>query len=308
MLRRISYENISYRWWKKYFKFDKNESKIRRIWSNFIVPALVALIVGIAILFIGKDEPQELGWNSAPEIFDEPEDKEVKKLDGMSKFEVLKKYVITNPWIWTLCVANVFVYIVRIGIENWAPLYVTEKLHFPMGAAVNTIFYFEMGALLGSLTWGYVSDVLKGRRSIVAVFCLMLTSVAVLGYRYGTSVAMINISLFCLGALIFGPQLLIGVSLADFAPKKAIAVANGLSGTFGYLFGDSTAKVALAKIADPKSSGINIGSVHLHGWNDVFIIFYGALIIGICLLLIVAYGEEKKIRRKKLLDQQENVA
>ncbi|WPC42310.1 hexose-6-phosphate:phosphate antiporter [Clostridium sp. JS66] len=274
----------------------------------FIVPALVALIVGIAILFIGKDEPQELGWNSAPEIFDEPEDKEVKKLDGMSKFEVLKKYVITNPWIWTLCVANVFVYIVRIGIDNWAPLYVTEKLHFPMGAAVNTIFYFEMGALLGSLTWGYVSDVLKGRRSIVAVFCLMLTSVAVLGYRYGTSVTMINISLFCLGALIFGPQLLIGVSLADFAPKKAIAVANGLSGTFGYLFGDSTAKVALAKIADPKSSGINIGSVHLHGWNDVFVIFYGALIIGICLLLIVAYGEEKKIRRKKLLDQQENVA
>lgn len=69
-----------------------------------------------------------------------------------------------------------------------------------------------------------------------------------------------------------------------------------MSGTFGYLFGDSTAKVMLAKIADPKSSGVNIGGMCLHGWNDVFIIFYGALIIGICLLLVVAYGEEKKIR------------
>ena len=165
-----------------------------------------------------------------------------------------------------------------------------------MNDAVNTIFYFEIGALLGSLTWGYVSDLLKGRRAIVAVFCLILTGFAVLGYRYATSVTMVNVSLFALGALIFGPQLLIGVSLIGFAPKKSIAVANGLSGTFGYLFGDSTAKVALSKIADPKSSGITIGNVTLHGWNDVFVVFYGALIIGITLLLIVAYAEEKRIR------------
>lgn len=272
----------------------------------FIVPAIVALVVGIVVLFVGKDEPQELGWNTAAEIFDEPEDKKTKEIDKMSKGQVFKQYVLKNPWIWILCVANVFVYIVRIGIDNWAPLYVTEKLHFPMGAAVSTIFYFEMGALFGSLTWGYVSDLLKGRRCLVAIVCLLLTAVAVLGYRYGTSVKMIDGSLFCLGALIFGPQLLIGVALSDFSPKKAIAVANGLSGTFGYLFGDSTAKVALAKIADPKSNGLNIGSIHLHGWNDVFVVFYAALVLGVIFLAIVAYGEEKKIREKQKI--QENVA
>ena len=164
--------------------------------------------------------------------------------------------------------------------------------------AVNTIFYFEMGALFGSLSWGYVSDLLNGRRAIVAVLCLCLTAFAVLGYRYATSVAMINISLFLLGTLIFGPQLLIGVSLVGFVPKKAIAVANGLSGTFGYLFGDSTAKVMLAQIADPTSQGIHIGGLYFHGWNDVFIIFYGALICGVILLLAVAGAEERMIRRK----------
>ena len=262
----------------------------------FIVPSIIAAIIGFTMLFVGKDEPEELGWNSAEEIFGEVKAENSAELDKMSKFEVFKKYVLKNPWIWVLCVANVFVYIVRIGIDNWAPLYVTEQLHFGMGDAVNTIFYFEIGALIGSLSWGFISDLLKGRRAIVAVFCLVLTGFAVLGYRYATSVTMVNVSLFFLGALIFGPQLLIGVSLVGFAPKKAIAVANGLSGTFGYLFGDSTAKVMLAKIADPKSSGVNIGGLCLHGWNDVFIIFYGALIIGICLLLVVAYGEEKKIR------------
>lgn len=272
----------------------------------FLVPAVVAIFVGIIVLFIGKDEPEELGWNCAEEIFDEVKVVENPELETMSKMEIFKKYVLKNPWIWVLCVANVFVYIVRIGIDNWAPLYVAEQLHFSMADSVNTIFYFEMGALLGSLSWGFISDLLKGRRAIVAVFCLILTAFAVLGYRYATSVAMVNTSLFALGALIFGPQLLIGISIVGFAPKKAIAVTNGLSGTFGYLFGDSTAKVALAKIADPKSSGINIGSVNLHGWNDVFIVFYGALIIGVVLLLLVAYAEEKRIRNAEGKESEES--
>ncbi|SHJ07584.1 MFS transporter, OPA family, hexose phosphate transport protein UhpT [Clostridium cavendishii DSM 21758] len=267
-----------------------------KVAGMFIVPAIVAGLVGIIVLFIGKDEPEELGWNSAEEIFEEVKVEVNPEMETMSKFEIFKKYVLRNPWIWILCVANVFVYIVRIGIDNWAPLYVTEQLHFGMGDAVNTIFYFEMGALLGSFTWGFVSDLLKGRRAIVAVFCLVLTAFAVLGYRYATSVTMVNVSLFILGVLIFGPQLLIGISLVGFTPKRSIAVANGLSGTFGYLFGDSTAKVILAKIADPKSSGVSVVGINLHGWNDVFTVFYGALIIGVCLLLLVAYAEEKKIR------------
>ena len=64
--------------------------------------------------------------------------------------------------------------------------------------------------------------------------------------------------LFALGALIFGPQLLIGVSLTGFVPKNAISVANGMTGSFAYLFGDSMAKVGLAAIADPTRNGLNI--------------------------------------------------
>ncbi|MCY6369374.1 hexose-6-phosphate:phosphate antiporter [Clostridium ganghwense] len=279
-----------------------------KVAGMFIVPAVIAIIVGFSILFIGKDEPQELGWNSSEEIFGEAKNENDVEVEEMSKFEIFKTYILKNPWIWILCVANIFVYIVRIGIDNWAPLYVTEQLHFGINEAVNTIFYFEMGALLGSLSWGFISDLLKGRRALVAVFCLVLTGFAVLGYMKATSITMVNVSLFCLGTLIFGPQLLIGISLVGFTPKKSIAVANGLSGTFGYLFGDSTAKVLLAKIADPKAGGINIGSINLHGWHDVFTVFYGALILGIILLLLVAYEEEKRIRRVKREPIEEKLA
>ncbi|WRN77249.1 hexose-6-phosphate:phosphate antiporter [Staphylococcus aureus] len=266
----------------------------------FIFPSVIALLIGIATLFIGKDDPEELGWNRAEEIWEEPVDKENIDSQGMTKWEIFKKYILGNPVIWILCVSNVFVYIVRIGIDNWAPLYVSEHLHFSKGDAVNTIFYFEIGALVASLLWGYVSDLLKGRRAIVAIGCMFMITFVVLFYTNATSVMMVNISLFALGALIFGPQLLIGVSLTGFVPKNAISVANGMTGSFAYLFGDSMAKVGLAAIADPTRNGLNIFGYTLSGWTDVFIVFYVALFLGMILLGIVAFYEEKKIRSLKI--------
>ncbi len=106
-------------------------------------------------------------------------DKENIDSQGMTKWEIFKKYILASVR-WILCVSNVFVYIVRIGIDNWAPLYVSEHLHFSKGDAVNTIFYFEIGALVASLLWGYVSDLLKGRRAIVAIGCMFMITFVVL--------------------------------------------------------------------------------------------------------------------------------
>ena len=262
----------------------------------FIFPALIGLLVGVCGLFIGKDDPEELGWNRSEEIFGEAIEEENTRADSMTQGAIFRTYILRNPWIWILCVANVFVYIVRIGIDNWAPLYVTEELHFDAGDAVNTIFYFEIGALVASLLWGYISDLLKGRRAVVAVGCMVLIIFAVGLYKNATSVTMVNVALFLLGALIFGPQLLIGVSLVGFVPKRAISVANGMTGTFAYLFGDSMAKVGLAAIADPESQGLNLFGVTVHGWPAVFTVFYVALACGIALLALVAFGEEKRIR------------
>ncbi|PPJ85315.1 hexose phosphate transporter, partial [Staphylococcus aureus] len=76
-----------------------------------------------------------------------------------------------------------------------------------------------IGALVASLMWGYISDLLKGRRALVAIMCMFLIVFVVMFYKNATSVGMVNASLFGLGALIFGPQLLIGVSLVGFVPK-----------------------------------------------------------------------------------------
>lgn len=83
----------------------------------FIFPALIGLTIGIIGLFVGKDDPEELGWNRSEEIFGEAVEAENSQAETMPQREIFLNYVLKNPWLWTLCIANVFVYIVRIGID-----------------------------------------------------------------------------------------------------------------------------------------------------------------------------------------------
>lgn len=270
--------------------------------AMIIFPCAVVAAVAVFTFFLGKDSPESYGMNRCEEIWEEPIEKDNLAAEKMSKWEIFKTYVLTNKYIWLLCVANVFVYVVRIGIDNWAPLYTTEMLHFSKEDAAKTIFWFEIGALIGSLGFGLVSDLIGGRRCLVATACMVAIFFAVQGYQSGTTPQMVHTSLFILGALVFGPQVLIGIALTGFAPKKATAVSNGMSGTFGYLFGDSIAKVGLAAIADPKKSGLDVFGHVLHGWKDTFTVFYGALILGTIIFIIIAIGEEKRIRQLRAHD------
>lgn len=267
----------------------------------FIIPAFVACIIGIGGLFIGADAPEELGWEKAEVIFEEPVEKEDVESEELPKWEIFKKYVLFNKYIWILCFANIFVYIVRIGIDNWAPLYVVEHLNVSKADGATTLFWFEMGAMFGSFSWGWLSDLVKGRRAMVAIGCMIAMFGAVYMYATATTILTVNIALFLGGVLIFGPQLLIGISLVGFVPKKGVTVANGMTGTFGYLLGDSVAKIGLAAIADPKQSGITIFGINLHGWGSTFTVMYVSLVVGIVLLVIIAYGEEKKVQNRKRL-------
>lgn len=264
--------------------------------AMIVFPCAVTLMLAIVTWHLGKDSPEGYGMDRSEAIFGEPAEPSHAAAAELSKWQIFRAYVLGNRNVWLLCCANVFVYVVRIGIDNWAPLYTREKLAFTPSQAVQTIFWFEGGALFGSIGFGWLSDWIGGRRSLLSAACMTAILVAVQGYRHGTSPTLIYASLFVLGALIFGPQLLVGVSLTGFTPKKATAVTNGLSGTFGYLLGDSIAKVGLARIADSRQPGLSLFGQTLHGWHDTFTVFYGAIVAGTILFLIVAVAEERLLR------------
>lgn len=270
----------------------------------FLVPAIVAIVMAIFGYVFGRDDPRELGWNSPDITWEVPESKDNESSQELSKRQVFVNYVLNNPWIWILCVTNIFIYIVRIGVDNWAPLYTVQVLNMSTKAAANTIFYFELGAFLGSLSWGYLSDLMKGRRAVLCVICLFFEYFSLIFYQNATTEMSLYASLFILGWLLFGPQLLLGVSLVGFVPTRAAAVTNGIAGTFAYLFGDFAAKIGLGMITDPKSSGLTLFGQTLHGWSVTFSIFKVMIVLSVICFIIVSFGEEKRIKERALLKKQ----
>ena len=248
----------------------------------FIFPSIIALIVG----FIGLRYGEEIS----------EEDKETESTD-MTKWQIFVEYVLKNKVIWLLCFANIFLYVVRIGIDQWSTVYAFQELKLSKAVAIQGFTLFEAGALVGTLLWGWLSDLANGRRGLVACIALALI-IATLGvYQHASNEYIYLASLFALGFLVFGPQLLIGVAAVGFVPKKAIGAADGIKGTFAYLIGDSFAKLGLGMIAD----GTPVFG--LTGWAGTFAALDIAAIGCICLMAIVAVMEERKIRREKKIQQ-----
>lgn len=263
----------------------------------FVFPSIIALVVGFIGLRYGSDSPEAYGLGTVEELFDEAVSEEdiAAEENQMTKREIFVEYILKNKVIWLLCFANIFLYIVRIGIDQWSTVYAYQELGLSKEAAISGFTLFEVGALVGTLMWGYLSDLANGRRALVACVSLGLIIVALEFYQHATSEFMYLASLFVLGFLVFGPQLLIGVAAVGFVPKKAISVADGVKGTFAYLIGDSFAKLGLGMIAD----GTPIFG--LTGWKGTFAALDTSAMICIVLLIFVAIAEERKIRHEKRL-------
>ncbi len=64
--------------------------------------------------------------------------------------------------IWLLCFANIFLYVVRIGIDQWSTVYAFRELKLSKAVAIQGFTLFEAGALVGTLLW---AGSLTGERS-----------------------------------------------------------------------------------------------------------------------------------------------
>lgn len=102
------------------------------------------------------------------------------------------------------------------------------ELKLSKEVAIQGFTLFEVGALVGTLLWGWLSDLANGRRALVACVALALI-IATLGvYQHASNQYVYLASLFALGFTVFGPQLLIGVAAVGFVPKKRSARPMGL--------------------------------------------------------------------------------
>lgn len=223
----------------------------------FWLPACLA-IAGAIFLFLGlRDDPKSVGL---PELPGTEVSATEKKLDKKAHAKFLKYMVFHNRWIWTLCVANVFVYVMRMGILDWGPKFLTEHRGMTIEDAAWTVATFEIFAIVGTIFAGWATDHLfKGKAHRMCLVCMLLASVfmAIFIMFPELPVYVSIIALAMAGFFIYGPQALIGIAAANHATKEASATANGLAGIFGYV-GSFLSAIGVGIIADN------------YGWDAVF--------------------------------------
>lgn len=245
--------------------------------AAFYVPAVFAIACGVLVLIFMRDTPQSVGLPPIEEhMNDYPETSVEDRERELSASEILFKHVFNNKFLWIFAVANVLVYVVRYGVVNWAPTYLTEVKGYSITHSAWQSALYEFAGIPGMLFSGWASDKLfHGRRSPVMAIYMLLVVAAIFLYWFNPAGNQLidSIALIAIGFLIYGPVMLIGIAAVDLVPKKAAGTAAGLTGLFGYL-GATGAELGIGNI------------VQHYGWNTGFTVIIASAVLSIILLVL----------------------
>ncbi|MES2607942.1 MAG: MFS transporter [Pseudomonadota bacterium] len=235
----------------------------------FYIPAVVCVFLAVFLFNRLRDTPESLGLPSIEEhhglVSNQNENEE-----KMSLREILLTRVLNNKLVWYVCMANFFVYVVRMTVFTWAPTFLSEFKGSTITTAGFQTAVYDFAGIFGGLLAGYLSDkVFKGHRGRVgAIFMILLVGcIFALWKSPAGSTALHFLIMVFVGFLITGPQILVGVAASDFASKKAAGTASGLTGTFGYI-GTGVAGVGIGAIVDN------------FGWDWAFIMITISALLG----------------------------
>jgi phosphoglycerate transporter family protein len=222
----------------------------------FFVPAALAILCAIFLLFALCDTPPSLGL---PEV--EGTGKVEKEKAAPLANSGAMKLVFKNHYIWLFAFANFFVYTIRYAVLDWGPTLLSETKGIKLSHAGWMVAAFEVSGVVGMILSGWLTDrVFGGRGARTSFFSMILASLFVLLFWKipGQSTFMSTALLCGAGFFIYGPQSLIGTSTANLATKHAAGTAVGLTGLFGY--------------ASTILSGWGLGKlVEKYGWDKAFV-------------------------------------
>ncbi len=239
----------------------------------FFVPSALALCGAVFLATMLRDTPETLGLPEVEGTEAAPTDPQNPR-QGFGK--ALVELVFTNPYIWLISLANFFVYVVRYGIVDWGPTFLTQAKHVDIAQGSSMVAAFEITGIIGMLVSGWVTDKFfggRGTRTCLVYMILCFVALLIFWQLESNSILVNTVLLCTAGFFIYGPQCLIGIAAANMATKRAAASAAGLTGIFGY------ASTAL--------SGVGMGMVvERYDWNAGFMMLVGAAAMGIVLFAL----------------------
>lgn len=255
------------------------------------VPGVICVAVGIALMFFLRDTPQSMGLPSIEKFrndYPPSQNRSEPEKESLPVREILFKYVFRNKFVWVLGIAYFFIYVIRTALSTWSSMYLVQVKGYSVVAAAFCVTWFEIGGFFGSLAAGWVSDTLfQARRNPVNIL-FTLGVLAVMGFFWflPASPFFDGLFQFSIGFFTFGPQMMIGMAVAELSHKKSAATAVGFAGCFAYL--------------GAGMAGGPFGAlIESYGWNSLFVSVIVCTLIGL-LILLPLWGVDAKQRKAEV--------
>lgn len=242
----------------------------------FIVPAAIAALGGVAVLFLLKDSPESVGLAG----FGNEGSKAEGDGDNAPDYKsYVSRHVFRNPNVWIIAIADFFVYTVRFAALDWGIVLLMETKGLSLASATTLCFVFEiLGGNLGMVVAGWATDRFFGSRAHrTSVVCMAGAALALAAFwRVPASAPFVLklVPFMMVGFFIYGPQALLGVATTQQATPRAAGVAGGFVGIFSY--------------ASTILSGIGFGFVAQRwGWDAAYATVLCAAIAGGGVLMLM---------------------
>ena len=252
----------------------------------FIVPAAIAAAGGVAVLFLFKDSPEEVGLSVGDASSSKDSSLSSSSRDSSNSIgatadyrSYVARWVFRNPKVWVIAIADFFVYTVRFAALDWGIVLLMETKGLSLAAATTLCFVFEIvGGNLGMVVAGWATDRFFGSCAHrTSVLCMAGAALAIAAFWFVPVSAPLVVKLLpfmMIGFFIYGPQALLGVATTQQATPSAAGVAGGFVGIFSY--------------ASTILSGIGFGFVAQHwGWNAAYATILAAALVGGTVLSLI---------------------
>ena len=208
--------------------------------SCFYIPAGIAMVGVAIILYFLRDTPGSLGLPPVEIYKGEETPKELNEEIKAEEpyWQVVKQYILFNPYMWIISIANASVYALRWVQMKWGPTFLQEAKGLSLINSSWLSSGSEIAGLISALSAGFIADrVFRGRAGRVCVIAMALMSVVIYLFWMtpksspGTATALF----LAMGFLLYIPQMLIAAMAMNLGTKRASAAAVGMTGLFGYL-------------------------------------------------------------------------
>ncbi len=241
----------------------------------FIVPAFMGITYSLYMLRAMTDKPTTVGL---PPIEKYRNDviPVVKEKSNMTQWQIIKKYVLTNPFLWALALAYIFVYYVRFATLDWATTFLVQDRGFTQASAAAAASAMPLLGMPGGIVAGYLADRWFGGRctQMNIIYLIILAASCWCFYKYASVDAFLLTAVFAafIGFFVDGPQNLAGgVQASRVTVQESVSAACGFTGMFGY-FGAMLSSKGAAYISQS------------YGWKGVYVSCVIACFIAMALI------------------------